>query len=640
MKKKTRAGTLAGLCCLLLLAAAAAALAIRAQEDSDDGEPAGGSVVFGRAVYEETGRPVRRARVVIFRPDGKGPEISAITDARGEFRAEGVRAGRYYVTVDAAGIVSPISLTPVEDLQGGAAPDLAAAAGFFDEIVVDGKGERELTVRARRGAALTGRVAYWDGEPAPNVTVHVMRRAGGRFAKFVLGMSRSSMYSLRTDDRGVYRVAGLPPGEYVVAVSEAADHTGRNPRESFMDDGLAEMLFGQQFLMTFHTSAVSLREATVIRLSAGEERADVDITVGARDVYSVAGVVRSRRDGRPVARARIVIRRHGEGNLELEGAEAASGPGGDSRFATTTDAEGGWRFKELPEGTYTISAAPPEDYSITGVNMNTSINTNFSTSTNINLNRNSARGGNFGEPPPPRKRLSPVRRELRVTGDVAEYLIELGEGASVSGTVTVEGGEPPSYQTVWATPEGMGEGAFVLHSGEIDQTTVRDGAFTLDGLAPGRYFIRIDAFNPLGNLYLKSITWNGRDLTREPLEVTEGARLRGVRVVYAAGPGRVTARLVGPRAGAPNGLNVYFVAPDEARDGWTPLRAPAFCSTGSGDSCEVALAPGDYLIVALPGPAGRRASQAEVRARAAAAPRIFVRSGETRQVEVAAPATK
>ncbi|HLM58183.1 MAG TPA: carboxypeptidase-like regulatory domain-containing protein [Pyrinomonadaceae bacterium] len=202
-------------------ASAAAEAAGRAQEPKGAAQPE--VTVYGRAVYEGSGRPVRRARVTLLNPALEGRGHEAATDARGEFRFRGVRPGRYFVAVDQPGLLSPVSLLDFEELRTGGSYDAAEVGRYFDVFEVDGKADKEVTARARRGAAITGRVTYADGEPAPGITVHVMRRSGGQLVRIVTGMSRGALsVGVRTDDRGLYRASGLPPGEYVLAVSEAA----------------------------------------------------------------------------------------------------------------------------------------------------------------------------------------------------------------------------------------------------------------------------------------------------------------------------------------------------------------------------------------------------------------------------------
>ncbi|HEX8560560.1 MAG TPA: carboxypeptidase-like regulatory domain-containing protein, partial [Pyrinomonadaceae bacterium] len=282
-----------------------------AQDDErQSAEPADDSTVRGRAVYDDTNRPVRRANVVLF-GDGPRTEYSALTDARGEFSVGGVKAGTYLAFVDAPGALSPLAFVSLDELRSARAgmPDLGEGRALFDTVEVDGKRDVTVTVRARRGAAISGRVAYADGEPAVNVSISLMRRgADGRLLKFVTGANIVSLAGLRTDDRGVFRLTGLPPGEYFVAAVEPVEHGTRGVRDRRRGvDGVLEGIVRPQLLVTFHPSAASAKDAAAIRVVAGEERADVDVRIPERELRTVAGFARARRGGRPLKGARVTI---------------------------------------------------------------------------------------------------------------------------------------------------------------------------------------------------------------------------------------------------------------------------------------------------------------------------------------------
>jgi hypothetical protein len=81
-------------------------LAVRGAQQTRENEPAL-STVYGRAIYHGSEQPVRRVNVVLRNLTNLGPEqLTAITNARGEFRIEGVPAGRYFIGVNGRGVVS------------------------------------------------------------------------------------------------------------------------------------------------------------------------------------------------------------------------------------------------------------------------------------------------------------------------------------------------------------------------------------------------------------------------------------------------------------------------------------------------------------------------------------------------------
>ncbi|HEX8338268.1 MAG TPA: carboxypeptidase-like regulatory domain-containing protein [Pyrinomonadaceae bacterium] len=578
------------------------------------------SVVRGRVVYDDTSRPVRRARVMLINEGGGRGEYSAQTDARGDFRIAGVRAGAYYAFVDVPGVLSPIGFFSIEELRAAQrAPDLGEGRKYFDRVEVDGKQDATVTVRARRGGSIAGRVSYADGDPAVNVHVSLMRRApDGRLQKYLTGANAVSISGLRTDDRGMFRLTGLPPGEYVVAVSESVNHGAPDSASADMSDDIPSALRGmlsQQFLMTFYPSATKAKEATAVKVELGDERADVDITIPERALRTVSGVVRARRGGRPVPRARVfIVRRDDQAPAPLAA-------------LLNADEQGRWQLWEIPDGAYTIHVKPPEEYeSAPAVASVPDYNSNMSAS---NMNTNG------GYSPPRRKRgYAPTRRDLEVSGDVSEFVVEVADGARISGTISVEGGAPPPY--AYVSVMRVADGVPVQDEVSLRSAYSAGAQFNVEGLAAGQYFLQATAGGSESGLYLKSISWSGKDLLREPLELAEGSAAEGIRIVYASNPAKlsVTARAAGGKRPAPDVL-VYLVPADLSA--WSPHARPLFCMTGATGACHVAAPPGEYRVVALRRSGLPNAYEQEVRRRAASAPRVTLREGETGRVELEAP---
>jgi hypothetical protein len=632
------------LACACLAAYALAPRAARAQDEgeapsaeaSDEGKEEPKSVVYGRAVYDGTSRPVRRARVTLASRAERTRQYVGLTDANGEFRIGGVTPGHYIAFVVAGGVISPVSFIPLAELTGGA-PDLyrPELRQYFDEVEVDGKGDKELTVRARRGAAIGGKVTYANGDPAINVRVHIMRRSESRLSKFMLGSLPSAFVGLTTDDRGMFRIAGLPPGEYVVGVSELADHTAdgdsRPGANEFIEGYALYALLTDPLLTTYYPSTPRAADATAIKVEAGDERDDVDITVAERELRTIGGLVRGRRDRRPVANARVTITRKSETGDDSKLASAVLGE--VTQTSVRTDAEGRWRLKDLPDGEYTLQAAPPDETDENLAAMYENRNGNVATNANVSYAR-----------PQRKKRYAPGRREVKVSADIDDLAIELSDGARVTGSVTFEGGKPPEYSTLFLAPGEQRPGERLMEA--MPGTTVHHGVFQVEGLSPGKYHLHPRAYGPDedGNdandeFYVKSINWNGRDLLHEPLEVGEGASVEGVRVVYARGPARLFVSVTTQADKEPARRALVFLVPANA-EGWSVYGRNLQCHTDDDGTCEVDGAPGDYRVVVL---APRLIAsdttdfQAEITLRAATAPRVTLRAAESKEIDIVLP---
>lgn len=587
------------------------------------------STVRGRVVYDDTSRPVRRARVMLLAEGGSRTEYAALTDGRGDFRIPNVPAGNYYAFVDLPGIISPVGFMSLGIMRAAASrpPDLGEGRRFFDLIEVDGKQDLSITVHARHGAAISGRVLYADGDPAVNVTISLLRRdADGRVQRYLSGTNLVALSGLRTDDRGMFRLTGLPPGEYLIGVSETAEH-GSDNHAGRDDFGVLQGMLGQQLLMTFYPSATSLKEAASFKVEAGDERANVDVTIPERALRTITGLVRTRRDARPMPRVRVNIFRRDD-PLSPSGPLAFNDPNDTSPNGTYTDEAGRWYLKEIPEGSYTISVEPPEEYEEGTASTNANVSVAISNASNMNVS--------MYPQPRPKRLLAPTRRDVEVSGgDVSELVIEIAEGARISGTITFEGGGSPRYSNVNVMRVTEGGGG-VRSASEMRSIGVEGGRFSVEGLAAGKFFLQPSVIGSEGDVYLKAMTWNGRDLMREPIELAESASVEGVQIVYSRNPARlfVTALNAGGKRLARN-ASIYVVPVDQTA--WTPYTRSLFCMTGDDGMCPVVAPPGEYRVVALPYMGWRPSFEQEVMRRAAAAPRVTLRAGETQQVEVAVP---
>ena len=599
------------------------------QEEAKPDELPDDSVVRGRALYDGTSRPVRRARVLLITDGGARGEYSALTDARGDFQIPGVRAGSYFAFVDVPGALSPVGFISLDEMRAAnGAPNLGEGRKYFDPVEVDGKQDVNVTVRARRGASVAGRVSYADGDPAVNVTVHLLRRAAdGRVQKYLAGANVAALAGLRTDDRGVFRLAGLPPGEYLIGITESVNHGAPDGGAGSHVEDFPNMLrgmFGQQLLMTFYPSATNVKEAGVIKVEVGDERADVDVTIPERELRAISGVARARRGGRPVARARVTIVRREDPLASRLATPAAFYEAYElAQNGTTADEEGRWHFSEIPDGPYTIHVKPPEEYEGAPINYNSNLSPPASAG---NMN------GAAYSPPRRRRPYAPTRRNLDVSGDVTEFVVEVADGGRVAGTISIEGESAPRYSYVSVQRAGGG----APEEAGMHSAPAEGGRFTVEGLPAGKFFLLPNVGgSDDSRLYLKSISWNGQDLLREPLELPEGGSAEGVRVVYARNPAtlRVNARAADGKRPAAD-LFVILVPADIS--GWSANSPPYFCTTGRDGVCPINAPPGEYHVVALRNaPPG--AYEQEVRRRAAAAPRVTLREGETRQLELEAP---
>ncbi len=275
----------------------------------------GASVIRGRVVAMETGRPLRHAAVTA---SSDVASRSASTDDDGLFAWSDLPAGKYRLRASVAGYVG---LDFGEDANEGGGRDIVL-------------GERETFDRADfrlpRGGVITGRVLDESGEPVEGVQVVAMRLVyGGRSERLTL--ANGGRTAKRSNDLGRYRIFGLDPGEYYVAATTGSFNAGA-PAGGDMASGYG---------VTFYPGTLDSSKAESIRVSASEETlADVSL-VPSRTVEVSGAVVDW--TGRPLAFASITMSPGTSGAVGLVARTASA-------------ADGSFTFSAVAPGQYTIQA--------------------------------------------------------------------------------------------------------------------------------------------------------------------------------------------------------------------------------------------------------------------------------------------
>ena len=165
-------------------------------------EPTTGSITG--SVVNEGGQPLAGVRLAVreFNPGGGGR--TAVTDAEGNFRVDGLGPGLYFVSASL-----PAYVTQPTD-----------AVWPYNHYRIGDSVRIEMV----RGAVITGTVTNAAGEPVIGVGVRAIMV---RNAKGEVPRGGAAAYLERpSDDRGMYRLYGLPGGTYLVSAG-GATHSQR-----------------------------------------------------------------------------------------------------------------------------------------------------------------------------------------------------------------------------------------------------------------------------------------------------------------------------------------------------------------------------------------------------------------------------
>jgi hypothetical protein len=523
----------------------------------------GNAVLAGTVVNDLNGHPLRRVSVSISGVES-GLRVTAVTDDTGAFAFADLPADRYNVSASKAGFVN---FTYGAKRPGRPGATLAIAAE---------QQKKDLTLKLQPGGVLTGTIRDSAGDPMPGARVVVLRSSfgfdtGERTLQVAAG---SGGLGSMTDDRGVYRLYGLPPDDYFVVVTagdlirsqvEMRETTGaevdwaerllHTPAGSPMTASAApEQGRAIDYAPVFFPGVYREDEASQISLKEGEERAGVDVSVRWTPTARITGNVVAP-DGALPTSMQITIMAH----------DTIPGVPFSGFGQAQTAADGTFSSAGLLPGDYTVAVRPAPD----------------------------ARSGP----------LTPAMSALfgiavvAVNGTDTTTTITLQSGVSVSGRLVFNGDSikpPADLAKVRVALNAVRTKAPTLVTTPSINTEA-DGTFTFTGVTPGRY--RISGNAPGGWQY-RSANVQGRDSADFPLEVAT-SDVRDVEVVFSDRPTEISGDLL-DATGHPASDYVIIVFPaDKSMRGPQSRRTVSARPATDGHFRVQNLPPGEYLIAAV-----------------------------------------
>lgn len=401
-----------------------------------------------------------------------------------------------------------------------------------------------------------------------------------------------------TDSRGIYRISGLATGEYVVQASES-DKAG-DP-----NDAAEGSYTNGSMMVAFHPKALKIHDATSVKVQQGLETKNVDIRFTDRTPHRVSGTVFVR--GKAARSVEITLTRD---EPEVEGSRPFFGQ-------VRTGHDGHWEIQGVPDGNYMLVA-----YSSAG----------------------------FVRVDDEQRYANVLPRRLAVTlagADVTDLKVELAEGITLNGVVSVEGGSqlPDRLKIELISPVLSShnrdeESHYSEAPAVVDAFIMDKGVFSISQLIPGTFHFRLPNLGT--GHYVKSITLNGKDLLRNPVKVEKGKEVQDVRIVLSSELVSLSGQAVEkgdkskPLANA--AVLLFPVEVERRRVGEGPIPA----RSDKEGRFTVKAAPGDYFVfvfdrrrndgpVAMPG-------EASLMKNASTLQKISVQRGdEKRIIEVVGP---
>ncbi len=407
--------------------------------------------------------------------------LRAATDQDGRYRIANVPPGTYEVTPSAPAFVP----SDIKEQR--------------NKTVLVGEDENieNINFALVRGGVITGKVTDADGRPVIQQQVNIFRDQAVEPGQLRQAIPNSGG---QTDDRGIYRLYGLMPGRYKVAV-------GRSDQLLNQSFGGAQRSTYQQ---VFHPDVTDQAKATVIEVGEGTEAKDIDIALGRTlQTFTVSGRVLDDK-GSPASNIRLGLQRT---------------LGQRAEFVNTfpsTNTQGDFVVEGLIPGKYGIFLLP---------------------------NQNST------------QRLETFTFEV-LDQDISGLTLKLVLGASVSGVVVVEGDNKagiakfPELQLGAYVSNPTGGGGL----GSTGRSPIApDGSFLVQGLPGGMLNFNVGGVSIPYSTRGFSIARIERDGVRmeRGIEIKDGEQLTGVRVVLAYGTGKLRGVVNLENGPAPNGARFY-----------------------------------------------------------------------------------
>ena len=280
--------------------------------------------ITGTVVDAVSGKPITSAELLLLPVEGQRITNWIRTDTKGRFEYSQLQARRYTLQFQADRFVT---LEYGQKRPGETGTQIQLRDGE----------EYRADMRLPRASAIEGVVLDEFGDPAPGITVQPCRK-GFAVGRQRLGPIGSRIQPFPTDDRGHYRIPGLPPGDYyVVALSgvytDASEVGGFGP--------------------TYYPGTADASTATPIAVAFGADNVGTTFALAPAKTFTVAGTMVDG-DGKPVS---------GRGTLSLSTPDHLQRM--DFNFArASTAADGTFVLRNVPQGAYTLQGfAPPRpDY--------------------------------------------------------------------------------------------------------------------------------------------------------------------------------------------------------------------------------------------------------------------------------------
>jgi protocatechuate 3,4-dioxygenase beta subunit len=297
--------------CILLIFA----VVIDARSQSSPEKRQGGAIFSGKVTIKGKGAPGITVGVIRIQESSREPTgHRALTDDQGNYRITNVGPGKYLLTVVSPGFIPA---------QG--------ADGRKTFLISKSETVENVDFALVRGGVITGKVTDADGRPLIEENISL----------FPDELGRSSFHYTptpfaHTDDRGIYRLFGVPPGKYRIAAGKDEGEFGSR---------------GGGYRRAFYPAATEPGDATIIEVSEGSEANNINITLPELTAnYTVYGRIIDGDTGQPMANVSYGVQKYLNENSTVSLSTGA-----------VSNKDGEFKFENLSPGKYAVYVDVPPD---------------------------------------------------------------------------------------------------------------------------------------------------------------------------------------------------------------------------------------------------------------------------------------
>jgi hypothetical protein len=394
----------------------------------------------------------------------------ATSDRDGRFVLREIGAGGYRIQANAPGYARQ---------EFGAA--YAGSQGSNTGTVVNltpGETKQGIIIRLVKDGIISGRIISTTGSPLLGMEVFAMRKTFNQngWATFVPEGTQG-----QTNDRGEYRITGLPPGHYFVRAASqpligqrlaTAETPGPSPG---------------QYKPMYHPGAVDSGNAARIEVKSGAESTNIDIALPRSALFTIRGHIVDPTDNKPPQRPMI--------STIPARVDFVSVIGGS---VTPYRPDGTFELPDITPGTYWVNASLP------GTPL-----------TPEQREMMSKPGADFRFPVSPRG----AALVTVVNSDVENVEITIVRNLRVTGSVSVEGQplSPADLTAIKVEFRSITPGSVSPRPSGV-ATISPDARFTSEDLSPGEY--RVTLAGLPAALYLKEGRLGNVDALSQPVVLT------------------------------------------------------------------------------------------------------------------------